>query len=160
MKPMMPLPISPAAAMLPLHPGFLGVGAAHATARWVWLTPVVLPPPKTGEQSAYMRAISRARAEWPLVEVLARVGVENGAITWARIAVGHVAPRPLRLHAVETALVGAPADASALADIAAKAKDGAKPPPMTGYKLELLQGSIIEALERALASKPVGSGGA
>ena len=120
------------------------------------LSEIVLPPPKAGEQSAYMRAISRARAEWPLVEVLARVGVENGTIAWARLAVGHVAPRPLRLHAVETALVGAPADAAALVDIAAKAKEGAKPPPMTGYKLDLLQGSIIEALERALASKPVG----
>lgn len=120
------------------------------------LSEIVLPPPKAGEQSAYMRAISRARAEWPLVEVLARVGVENGTIAWARLAVGHVAPRPLRLHAVETALVGAPADAAALVDIAAKAKEGAKPPPMTEYKLDLLQGSIIEALERALASKPVG----
>ncbi|HWB80246.1 MAG TPA: FAD binding domain-containing protein, partial [Nannocystaceae bacterium] len=120
------------------------------------LAEIVLPPPKAGEQSAYMRAISRARAEWPLVEVLARVGVTNGAIAWARLAVGGVAPVPLRLHAVETALVGAPADASALVDIAARSTDGAKPLPMTGYKLDLLHGSIIEALERALASKPVG----
>jgi len=118
------------------------------------LAQVVLPAPRAGEQSAYMRAISRARAEWPLVEVLARVAVEAGKITWARIAVGGVAPVPMRLPAIETALVGAPADAAALDDIAARAKDGATSPPMAAYKLDLLQGSIVDALERALARPP------
>jgi len=120
------------------------------------VTAVVVPPPKTGERSAYVRTIARARAEWPLVEAVARVGVEGDAIRWAAIAVGGVAPRPLRLPAVEAALVGKPAKADALPDAAAKAKDGAEPLPMTGYKVDLLEATVLDALEQALAGTPVG----
>jgi xanthine dehydrogenase YagS FAD-binding subunit len=127
----------------------------HALPDGAVLSRVVLPPPRIGERSAYMRATSRARAEWPLVEVLARVGVEAGHITWASLAVGGVAPVPMRLPAVEAALVGAPADTAALTDIAARATSGVSSPPMSAYKLDLLQASIIDALERAFVREPV-----
>lgn len=148
---------APARTMDELYGDGSDASRDHLLPEGAVLAQVVLPAPRAGEQSAYMRAISRARAEWPLVEVLARVAVEAGKITWARIAVGGVAPVPMRLPAIETALVGAPADAEAVADIAARAKDGATPPPMTAYKLDLLQGSIVDAIERALARPPVGA---
>jgi xanthine dehydrogenase YagS FAD-binding subunit len=120
------------------------------------LRAIELDAPKPGERSVYLRATSRARAEWPLVETLVRIGVEGDKIAWAKVAVGAVAPVPLRLPHVEAALVGAPANAEALVAIAARAREGATPLPMTGYKVDLLEGLVADALERALVAKPVG----
>lgn len=116
---------------------------------------LVLPAPQAGEHSAYFRAITRARAEWPLVEVLARLVVANGVVTEAAIALGGVAPVPLRAAAAEAALLGKAPDAAAFALAAKAATTGAAPLPMTGYKLELIEGSVLEALERAAERGPV-----
>ncbi|MCA9653682.1 MAG: FAD binding domain-containing protein [Myxococcales bacterium] len=118
------------------------------------LTHVVMPPPRANEQAAYFRTISRARSEWPLVEVLVRLVIEGGTVSFARVAMGGVAPVPLRLPAVEAALVGGPADSAAFAKAAAIAKDGAKPLPMTGYKVALVEGTVLETLERASHATP------
>jgi xanthine dehydrogenase YagS FAD-binding subunit len=109
---------------------------------------VRIPAPFPGERAAYFRAIARARAEWPLVEVVARVGVVGGVVTAARIVVGGVAALPLRREAVEARLIGRPLDDATITAAAALAAEGARPLPMTGYKLPLLVGSVQEALER------------
>lgn len=118
------------------------------------LTGVALGQPLAGERAAYFRAISRARAEWPLVEAVARLVVEAGAIRSAVVTVGGVANLPLRLGAVEQLLAGKPATAETLAAAAAVAADGARPLTHTAYKLELLRGAVLDALELALASTP------
>lgn len=115
------------------------------------LVAVKLPPPLPGEQSAYLRAISRARAEWPLVEVLARLVVEDGVVRFARIALGGVAPVPLRATAVEEALLGKPADDASFAAAAGKAVEGRKGLEQTRYKLDLIPGTIRATLAKALA---------
>ncbi len=119
------------------------------------VTGVVVPRPFAGEHAAYFRTIARARAEWPLVESLVRVAIEKDRITHAAVAVGGVAPIPMRLPLVEAALVGNAPEAAVLQTAAAKARDGAKPLPMTGYKVELLEATVLETLERALAREAV-----
>jgi xanthine dehydrogenase YagS FAD-binding subunit len=118
------------------------------------LTAVSLGPPLAGERAAYVRATSRARAEWPLVEVVARLVTEADAIRSAAVTLGGVAGLPLRLAAVEQLLTGKPATPETLAAAAAVAADGAKPLPDTAYKLELVRGAVLEALERALSQTP------
>lgn len=118
------------------------------------LTHVVLPPPRPREQAAYFRSISRARSEWPLVEVLVRLVIEAGTVRFARVAMGGVAPVPLRLPRVEAALVGGPTSGEALARAAAIAKEGAEPLPMTEYKVALVEGTVLETLERASHASP------
>lgn len=118
------------------------------------LTGVGLGPPLAAEQAAYVRATSRARAEWPLVEVVARLVVAGDQLQTARITVGGVANLPLRLGAVEALLVGKPAKPETLAAASAVAADGAKPLAGTAYKLDLLRGAVLDALERALAQPP------
>jgi xanthine dehydrogenase YagS FAD-binding subunit len=115
------------------------------------LTAVLMPAPLEGERAAYFRAISRALAEWPLVEALVRLAVTNGRIEFARAAAGGVAPTPLRLQRVEEALTGKPASPEALEQAASLAAEGASPLPMTRYKLDLLPRVVREALDRALA---------
>jgi xanthine dehydrogenase YagS FAD-binding subunit len=125
----------------------------HQLEEGALLTAVVLPAPAKGERSAYFRAISRSRSEWPLVEVLARLVVEGETIEQAAVAMGGVAPVPLRLHEVDAALVGKPASAATFKAAAEVARKGASPLPMTGYKVDLVEGTVLEALERALAKK-------
>ena len=109
---------------------------------------IELPVPLQGERALYKRAISRTYAEWPLVEICARAVINDGAFQFVRLAAGGVAPMPLRLHAVEAALQDRKATAAAIADAAEQAVSGAKPLPMTGYKLDLLKGVAHDLLER------------
>lgn len=110
-----------------------------------------MPPPLDRERGAYFRATSRALAEWPLVEALVRLVVSGETIKFARVAVGGVAPVPLRREEVEEALTGGPASGHALERAAKLAASGATPLPMTRYKLDLLTGTVRETLDRALA---------
>jgi xanthine dehydrogenase YagS FAD-binding subunit len=112
---------------------------------------VQLPAPLQGERAFYKRAISRSHTEWPLVEVCARAVVSAGAFQFIRIAAGGIAPIPLRLSAAEAALQGKPANPATIASAAKQATAGAKPLPMTAYKLDLLSGVVHDLLERLAA---------
>jgi xanthine dehydrogenase YagS FAD-binding subunit len=128
-------------------------GAAdHTLASDEMIRSVELPPPLPGERAFYKRAISRSHAEWPLVEVCARAVVSGSAFQFIRIAAGGIAPVPLRLSASEAILQGAPASAANIANAAREATAGARPLPMTGYKLDLLRGVLHDLLERIATS--------
>jgi xanthine dehydrogenase YagS FAD-binding subunit len=101
-----------------------------------------------GERALYKRAISRTHAEWPLVEVCARAVIKDGIFQFARLTAGGIAPVPLRLAALEAALQGKRANVATIAVAAERATSGAKPLPMTGYKLDLLKGVVQDLLER------------
>jgi xanthine dehydrogenase YagS FAD-binding subunit len=49
---------------------------------------------------------------------------------------------------LEAALHGKPATSATIAAAASKAAAGAKPLPMTGYKLDLLSGLVRDLVER------------
>jgi xanthine dehydrogenase YagS FAD-binding subunit len=116
------------------------------------ITSIELPVPLQGERALYKRAISRTHAEWPLVEVCARAVIKDGAFQFIRLAAGGVAPVPLRLAAAEAALQGKPVNLATIAVAAERAASGAKPLPMTGYKLDLLKGLVQDLLERLAGS--------
>ena len=110
------------------------------------LVDVRLPVPVLGERGGYHRAIGRARAEWPLIEVSARLVIEEGRILLARVAVGGVAPIPLRLTEVEEALHAGATDDGALLRAAERSVARARPLPMTGYKVKMLPYAVFDAL--------------
>jgi xanthine dehydrogenase YagS FAD-binding subunit len=112
---------------------------------------IELPPPIAGERALYKRAISRAYAEWPLVEVVARAVVTAGSLRFLRLTAGGVAPVPMRLAAAEAAGEGVPASGATIALVAERSIDGATPLPLTAYKLDLLKGLVQDLLERLLA---------
>jgi len=115
------------------------------------ITAIVLPAPLSGERGRYQRAISRSHAEWPLAEVCIRAVIKDGAFEVIRMSAGGIAPVPLRLVAVEAALHGAAADAANIAAAVKRANDGARPLPMTRYKLDLLEGLLHDLLQRVVA---------
>jgi xanthine dehydrogenase YagS FAD-binding subunit len=124
-------------------------GAAdHALASGEMIRSVQLPAPLPDERALYKRAISRSHAEWPLVEVCARAVVSAGAFQFIRITAGGIAPIPLRLSASEAVVQGKQANPANIAKAAEQATVGARPLPMTGYKLDLLVGVVHDLLER------------
>ena len=125
--------------------------ADHALQSGEAIRSIEMLPPLPNERASYKRAISRTYAEWPLVEVVARAVVSGGSFQFIRIAAGGVAPVPIRLAAVESVLQGVNASAATVAKAAAQAIAGAKPLPMTGYKLDLLSGLVRDLLESLAA---------
>lgn len=111
------------------------------------ITSVVLPAPVAGERGTYKRAIGRAHAEWPLVELAVTATFEGGAFRRLRLVAGGVAATPLRLNRAEAAALGKPASADTIAAAAAASAEGANPLPGSSYKLDLLQGLVRDLLE-------------
>ena len=125
--------------------------ADHALAAGEMIKSVALPAPLAGERASYKRAISRTYAEWPLVEVCARIVIADGKVQFVHLAAGGIAPVPLRLIACETALQGKATNAATIAEAARQPGPGAKPLPMTAYKLDLLEGLVRDLLEHLTA---------
>jgi xanthine dehydrogenase YagS FAD-binding subunit len=125
--------------------------ADHALQPGETIRSIALPTPLAGERARHKRAISRSYAEWPLVEVCVRAVIADGAFKFVRIAAGAIAPVPLRLKASEAALEGRPPTEATIANAAKLATDGARPLPMTGYKLELLSGLVRDLLTQLAA---------
>ena len=109
---------------------------------------VELAPPMVGERALYKRAIARAYAEWPLVEVVVRAVIVDGAFQFVRLTAGGVAPVPIELTATAAAISGKAASPANIARAAALSIHGAKPLKMTSYKLDLLKGLVQDLLER------------
>jgi len=124
-------------------------GAAdHSLESGEMIENIEFAPPLANERAKYKRAISRAYAEWPLVEICARAVITGGSFQFIRVAAGGVAPVPLRLLAAEAALQGAVANATNIANAARQAAIGASPLRMTAYKLDLLIGLAQDILEQ------------
>jgi xanthine dehydrogenase YagS FAD-binding subunit len=122
--------------------------ADHALGVGEMIKQIMLGVPLGGERALYKRAINRTYAEWPLVELCARAVVADGVFKFVRLAAGGIAAVPLRLSASEAALEGKRATAATIAEAARKATVGAKPLPMTGYKLDLLSGLLRDLVEQ------------
>lgn len=127
--------------------------ADHLLAAHEMLTFVHLPVPFPDELSAYSRTISRARAEWPLVEVFV-IGNATKPIAMAnvRVVIGGVANVPLRLGKVEAYLSGRSARRAVYDAAGRLAVEGANPLPGTQYKVELVARTVAETIEFAFIS--------
>jgi xanthine dehydrogenase YagS FAD-binding subunit len=117
------------------------------------LTHIHLPLPIPDELSAYSRTISRARAEWPLVEVLViGNGSESVQLANVRVVIGGVANVPLRLTKVEQFLNGQSALHVRYEEAGRLATEGANPLPGTQYKVELVAKTVEETIQMAFSS--------
>ncbi len=110
------------------------------------ITQIHLPAPTPDERGAYQRLMSRALAEWPLVEVAARLVVRDGSIALARVAVGGVANIPFRLGEVERALEGEPASDEVIEAAAKRSTERASPLPGTHYKVAMVEALVAATL--------------
>jgi carbon-monoxide dehydrogenase medium subunit len=84
--------------------------------------------PKHTGWGAHYEKFTRIAQQWSIVAVAAAVRLDNGTIAEARVALTNMGSTPVRVTAVEQALVGQPAAADAVREAAARAADGTSPP--------------------------------
>ena len=113
------------------------------------LTEVVIPAPASGARGTYCKVAERGERDFALASVAVQVTLAEGRVAQARIVLGGVAPVPWRAPEAEAALVGQPLSEAAIQAASMAATAGARPLSQNGYKVELAQGLVREAL-RAL----------
>lgn len=111
------------------------------------ITEVVVPLLPENTPSGYLKVRDRVSYEFALTSAGAALRVEDGVITYARLALGGVGTIPWRVREAELALTGAPA---ATATYRAAAEATVRDPftvPGTAFKVELAKRTIVRILE-------------
>ena len=115
------------------------------------ITHVLLPPPRAGARSHYLKLRDRASYEFALASAAVVLESEGGAIRHARVALGGVGTRPWRSAEAEAALIGKPATRAAFAAAAEAAMRDARPQSQNGFKIELAKRCLASALATVAA---------
>jgi len=115
------------------------------------ITDVLLPPPRAGARSHYLKLRDRASYEFALASAAVVLESEGGAIRHARVALGGVGTRPWRSAEAEAALIGKPATRAAFAAAAEAAMRDARPQSQNGFKIELAKRCLASALATVAA---------
>lgn len=115
------------------------------------ITALVVPASAAARRSGYLKVRDRASFEFALVSAAVALDLDGGTIRDARIAMGGVGTKPWRLPAVETALRGQQASEQTFAAAAAQAPEGAMPATQNGFKVKLMQKTLVRALRTVAA---------
>jgi xanthine dehydrogenase YagS FAD-binding subunit len=110
------------------------------------VTEVVVPALDFATRSTYVKVRDRSSYEFALASAAVALDVRARRIRDARVAVGGVGTVPWRLPAVETALRGRPLVPEVFESAARSAADGARPLAHNGFKVTLVQRTIVRAL--------------
>ena len=110
---------------------------------------ITVPRSPVARRSHYLKMRDRASFEFALVSAAVAVEMDGERIRQAHIALGGVATKPWRVSRVEAALAGSDLDPAALRRAAALAAQGAKGRGHNDFKIELMQRTIVRAVETA-----------
>lgn len=110
------------------------------------ITEVTVPKLDWAARSTYVKVRDRQSYEFALCSAAVALDIQDARVVDARVAAGGVATVPWRLTAVEAALRGAPVTAEAFSAAASVASEGAKPLSENGFKVTLLQRTVLRAL--------------
>ncbi len=110
------------------------------------LTAIRIPAAWAGAKFYFEKVRDRNVWDFPLMNVASAIKLEGSTISDIRIAVNAVAPRPMRLKAVEDAVRGKPAS-TATGEMAGKlAVQGAVPLQFNSYKIPLMRNLVKRAI--------------
>jgi xanthine dehydrogenase YagS FAD-binding subunit len=121
-----------------LHPGDL-------------LTSIRIPSTWAGAQFYFEKVRDRAVWDFALVNVAAAMVMSGSTIQRIRLAVNGVAAHPVRLTAVEAAVVGKPRNEETAKMAGQLAIQGAEPLQYNGYKVPLLRNLVQRAIRGTAA---------
>jgi xanthine dehydrogenase YagS FAD-binding subunit len=110
------------------------------------ITEILVPRLPWAQRSAYVKIRDRESYEFALTSVALALDVDGNQIRDARIAAGGVGTKPWKLSKVREALVGKPLNEQTFDAAAKLAGEGAKPLKQNGFKVELLQRTVMRAL--------------
>ncbi|MBV9488148.1 MAG: xanthine dehydrogenase family protein subunit M [Verrucomicrobia bacterium] len=109
------------------------------------ITEVRVPKPAAGAKTLYVKVRDRASYEFALSSAAVVLALDGNRVQSADIAVGGVGTKPWLLPQVGAALVGKTLDRANLEAAVALAADGAKRYSDNGFKVELMQRSVVRA---------------
>lgn len=109
------------------------------------VTEVDVPIPPSGNKQTFTKFRIRKSIDFAIASVATMVTIDYRTCTSARIALGGVAPTPLRSTAAETAIVGKTLDANAAAAAASAAVASATPLQYNAYKVPILKTLLTRA---------------
>jgi xanthine dehydrogenase YagS FAD-binding subunit len=110
------------------------------------LTTIRIPATWAGAQFYFEKVRDRNVWDFPLVNVASAIKFSGNTIQQARIAVGAVAARPLRLAKVETAIAGKPRNEETATLAGTLAIEGATALRYNGYKIPLMRNLVKRAI--------------
>jgi xanthine dehydrogenase YagS FAD-binding subunit len=100
------------------------------------VTEIQIPKPLDKAKQTFLRLTLRRPVDFAIVSVASVISLENGICRDASIALGAVAPVPIKALMAEQIIRGKPLDAKTAAEAAEAAVVGAKPLSMNAYKIE------------------------
>jgi xanthine dehydrogenase YagS FAD-binding subunit len=115
------------------------------------LTTIRIPSTWAGAQFYFEKVRDRAVWDFALVNVAAAMVMSGGTIQRIRLAVNGVAAHPVRLMAVEAAVVGKPRNEETAEMAGQLAIRGAEPLQYNGYKVPLLRNLVKRAIRGTAA---------
>jgi CO/xanthine dehydrogenase FAD-binding subunit len=110
------------------------------------VTEIQIPKPQEGAQQKYLKFTLRTPIDFPIVSVASVITTERGVCVDARIAIGAIAPEPVRARAAEKMIIGLPIDEHRAAQAAEQAVAGAQPLSMNAYKVEIVKTLVKRAI--------------
>jgi xanthine dehydrogenase YagS FAD-binding subunit len=110
---------------------------------------VKVPASAVARRSHYVKVRDRASFEFAVVSAAVALEMDGAGIREARVALGGVATKPWRVPRVEAALAGGSLAPTVLRTAAALAAQGAQGQGHNDFKIELMQRTIVRALETA-----------
>jgi xanthine dehydrogenase YagS FAD-binding subunit len=116
------------------------------------LTAIRIPVTWAGARFYFEKVRDRQVWDFPLVNVASAIRESGGRISEARVVVGAVAARPLRLHDVEQFLVGAMVNDETLVRAGELAIEGARALRYNAYKVPLMRNLVKRAVRGGPAS--------
>jgi CO/xanthine dehydrogenase FAD-binding subunit len=140
---------------LPIASFYKGVGQCAADPCHEIVTALRFRPLQGRTGWSFRRLARRRALILPTLCTAIVVGVEDGLFADARLAVGPVAPIPLRVRSAEGALLGAPAAEPAIAEAARRAQQAADPRDSilrgsAGYRKQMVEVLVRRGLREAL----------
>jgi len=112
------------------------------------ITAVVVPRPSRESRGVYVKLAERKVWDFALVSAAVQIEMTEGAVTDAAIVLGGVAAKPWHAFEAEGRLVGEALTGTAMEAAASAATAGAVSLSQNGYKIELAEGAVREALRR------------
>lgn len=140
--------------LIPLEDLFLGYYETCLAADEM-IVSVHLPAPSSNLYGAYLKYCSLSPNDWPTVGVAAFLKIDNGRVADARLVVGCVSDRPLRVPSAEVLLRGERPARPILAEAARRYAAAAEPVAdirgSVDYKRRVTEVYVRRAIEAAAA---------
>jgi xanthine dehydrogenase YagS FAD-binding subunit len=110
------------------------------------ITEIQVPALPWAQRSLYLKIRDRESYEFALASVALALDVDGDTIRDVRVAVGGVGTKPWNLPNVRDALIGRPLNQQSFEAAAEVATEGARPLRNNGFKVELVQKTIVRGL--------------